>query len=303
MSVQRSPKSGSGSGSQPDLRDLKKDESFINIRKRKQPDQENDFAKQLVDFRKEMMSFFKDFATSQKEVCDQIRKDIGQNTDQIRQDIAEIKDEIKTLKSATSGLSLECKKINCDLVSIKSDNAITQEKIKLLETNINKLKVNPPNDFPNSNPLFDAQHDIILEIQERTKREKNIILVGITEIKDKNVKIRREHDQQEVLKMLKQCYDECPSPIYIKRIGKYNPDSHRRLKVTFESATIVKRILRNKAKLIAGIKIYSDQTPKQQSFLKDLKQELQQRKENGESDLIIKYESGVPKIKKIIPKN
>lgn len=38
-------------------------------------------------------------------------------------------------------------------------------------------------------------------------------------------------------------------------------------------------------------------------LLKDLRDELSRRKENGEQDLIIKYDKGTPKITQITSKN
>lgn len=51
------------------------------------------------------------------------------------------------------------------------------------------------------------------------------------------------------------------------------------------------------------VRIYSDQTPYQQKYLENLRRKLQERQENGEKDLFIKYKNGTPTIIKIHPKN
>lgn len=45
-----------------------------------------------------------------------------------------------------------------------------------------------------------------------------------------------------------------------------------------------------------NIKMYADQTPTQQQFLRSPKLELEMRTRNGEKNLMIKYIKGVPKI-------
>ena len=44
--------------------------------------------------------------------------------------------------------------------------------------------------------------------------------------------------------------------------------------------------------------IYSDQTPNQQIYLQNLKEEMTRRNNEGEEDLTIKYIKGIPKIVK-----
>lgn len=71
----------------------------------------------------------------------------------------------------------------------------------------------------------------------------------------------------------------------------------RPMKLCFDSQETVKIILRNKTGIKENsFRIYSDQTPYQQNFMVNLKKELKERQERGETDLTIKYIKGIPKI-------
>lgn len=66
----------------------------------------------------------------------------------------------------------------------------------------------------------------------------------------------------------------------------------------------MKTILRHRNNIKSDvIKIFSDQTPQQQAYMKTLKDELRRRIDDGDKDLTIKYVKGVPKITKLLPKN
>jgi hypothetical protein len=64
---------------------------------------------------------------------------------------------------------------------------------------------------------------------------------------------------------------------------------------------IAKEVLRNKNKLInsdlpRSISISDDKTSKQLEYLKNLRTELQLRRDNGEDNITIKYVKGIPSI-------
>lgn len=63
-----------------------------------------------------------------------------------------------------------------------------------------------------------------------------------------------------------------------------------------KSKTNAIEVLRNKFKLTKPTKIQPDQTVMQREYLKYLRDELERRTRNGETDLTIKYIYGQPKI-------
>ncbi|CAH2089374.1 unnamed protein product [Euphydryas editha] len=94
----------------------------------------------------------------------------------------------------------------------------------------------------------------------------------------------------QAMKIIKTTYPECPDPIYVHRLGKYTIRKNRPIRVSFSSPEITKLILRNKTtQKDSQIKIYSDKTIHQQQQMKELKQELERRIQNGENNLVIKY--------------
>lgn len=302
MSVKRSPPSGklmsdsgSAGGSTSNLSCHGDEDSNINknLRKRKERSHEYDYKKDLADFRKDMMAFLKDFANTQND-----------NLAQIRQEITEIKDEFRTMKSVTENLTLQYKNISEDMQTIKSDQTITQNKIKHIENDLTTLK-NKRQGNPSSESLFSTHEELIVELKSRHEREKNIIIVGMNEPSNKNSSDRRKHDYDEVFKIINLMIQNCPEPIKCMRLGKYNPDKNRPIKVLFTSAGTPKLLLRNKSKLPENIRMYSDQTPAQKNYMEALSSELKRREENGETDLTIKYIKGVPKIikREANPKN
>lgn len=309
MSVHRSPKSGKlgrddGGGSSPDLHTPTCEETFIS-RKRNRPDLDVDIIKSELDsFRKEIMCFFKEFAKSQK-------TDIMG----LKQDLVEIKDEIKTLNSVTENLSQKYDNMQKEVSDIKSENAEFREKLQTLQSEIihsAKISANsttatidatPPISLVTNTP--NASHEaLFLEIEERHRRLNNIIIVGISELAEKNLMLRQQYDLDEGMKVLETILEQCPKPVKTIRLGKYSHDNNRPIKAFFKSPDTVRAILRNKSKLTdERVRIYADQTPSQKTYLQNLKDELLRRKNDGESDLMIKYVKGVPKIMIMPPKN
>ncbi|CAG5046319.1 unnamed protein product [Parnassius apollo] len=114
------------------------------------------------------------------------------------------------------------------------------------------------------------------ELSDRSVRSKNIIITGLMETNISNYKDRKEAEKREVLGLLKKDLKR------LYRTKKYNTPG----KVCASHATPTQ-----------------NQTPQQQSFYKKLKEELKHRKDNGEMNLAIKYNKGLPKIVKIKPKN
>lgn len=296
MSLMRSPNSGKscGSGSFPDLRNIHTEEEFSTRRKRKQPDDKDELKKQLSDFRIEIMGFLQNFSKTQTE-----------NTDKIYQEMTAIKDEIRNLKQSNDRLASEQQKITIELEDMKTQNSAMKEKLKLLENDFSQLKSQNNSNHKGDNELSNLTYtNVVLELQERMKRQYSIIVVGVAEINEKNVTKRREYDVNETYGFLKTIYKECPIPIQTIRLGRYNPNKNRHLKVSFGDQDTVKNILRKKQTATTNeIKIYPDQTPMQYKQLSELRKELSQRIADGETNLTIKYVKGIPQIVQTVPKN
>lgn len=306
MNLQRTPPSSiltsgseSAGGSVPNLPTVA-DGSFIGInpRKRKERTEEQDYQTDFTSFRNDIMKFLEDFGRTQNE-----------NFTHIRQEISEIKNEIKTIKSTTESFTQQFEKINNDIQNIKLTSNTTQDKIKIIETEISQIKDQQyaASSTPKPPPLPSilGREDLILELKDRCDREKNIVVVGILEKNDKNLYSRRIYDNEQVMKVISPLYENCPVPNKTIRLGKYIPNKSRPVKIYFESTDTPRHLLRNKTKLPENIQMYADQTPTQRQYLQSVKEELNERTDNGEKDLIIKYIKGTPRIviNKANPKN
>lgn len=127
--------------------------------------------------------------------------------------------------------------------------------------------------------------------------------MGIPELNNKNTNTRKQYDEEQIKKLTTSLYEASPKPDLLIRLGRYIPNKPRPIKVCFNNNETPKLLLRNKTKLPENIKIYSDQTPSQKLYLDSLKTELYRRIGNGETNIVIKYIKGVPKIVKNDQKN
>lgn len=281
-----------GSQSHPDLSNMQSSEDIpqITYRKRKTPD--DDYLHQLSVFKDEIKEMLITFNNSQKE-----------NMQTINQNISSINSQLAEIKLTTESLVLENNILKTEIAQLKSSKTTTDEKIKVMESDLKQLK-SISEILPPSQTSITTHGDIVTEVQERLARDKNIIITGIPEINSTNVEERREHDRTEVMKITESFFPGEPTPkvTNLFRLGKYKADTSRPVKVCFENPQIVKVMLRKKTQN-DNIKIYSDQTKCQKEYLNNLREELKKRTDDGETDLTIKYIKGVPKIIKETAKN
>lgn len=288
MSLLRSPNEGRG-GSQPDLSKCSDDDYANakpqkNIRKRKVPMPEFDMKQEFESFRNEMKSFLSSFAEIQKE-----------GTYKLQRDMTEIKEQLYTIKVSMDVVIEDQHKMKVELEQLKTLCNTNEHSIKKLQTDVNMSKTSRSSSSQAQAASF-TYEEVLSECQERTQRQKNIIILGIPEPSTQDKNERFEYDRNEVLKVINNIYKNCPDPIKIFRIGKNTPGRNRLIKVCLESEQEALKLLRNRGNLQNNIKIYSDQTPNQQNHLKLLREELTQRLQSGEANLAIKYIRGTPKI-------
>lgn len=252
MSSQRTPPSGftasgSGSSSSPDLLALQAEDRFVTSRyKRKQPELELGIREEITEFRTEIMNFLKDFSLKQSE-----------NSNKLCQELTEVKNELISIKRTTETLNSEQSQIKTELEKLKTQNSKYENQIKALESDLTNLKTQQNPALTNL-PQRDYEA-MALEFQDRAQRQQNVIIIGIPETNNKNSDVRREYDNNQILTLIKSFYKDCPTPMKCMRLGKYNSEKNRHLKVCFENKNTVLHILRNKSKLVSdSVRIYSD---------------------------------------------
>lgn len=260
--------------------------------KRKLPDDTEYIRTELSEMRKQMcqmMEMLTTLTTAQNEF-----------TKKITEDINTIKEQMCNIKLTTDNLASEQNLMKSDITILRNDNMLTDKKVEDLQREIKLLK---PECGPSSSS-YNLQENTIAEINEREFRSKNIVISGIPEPESLNREERMNMDKNKVLNILQKIDQAYPEPEKTFRLGKYNAKKSRPIKVCFKSQEIAKSVLRNRKKVnIDNIKIYSDQTPQQLKFLKNLKDELHQRLQTEQKNLGIKYIKSVPRIVELQPKN
>lgn len=300
MNVLRSPNGGGMSsahgGSQPNLSvNSDFDTPKITFRnKRKLSDSNGNVIQEILEMKKqmsEMMSLIASSTAAQTE-----------NINRLCQDVSTIKGQVDKICSSIDTITIEQDKMKADILNVVASSNVLGNKVERLEKEVEGLKSSCTQDFLSVKPI--SYNKIITECQERTQRAKNIIVIGIAEATSENDIERSDYDKEEISKITKLALADCPEPENMHRLGKYQQDKIRPIKVVFGSEDTVKLILRNRNNVAAtNIKIYSDQTPYQRETLRALKQELEHRIADGEANIGIRYVKGEPTIVKALPKN
>lgn len=141
---------------------------------------------------------------------------------------------------------------------------------------------------------LELKEEIIQESVQRALRASNVVLFNVPE----NPNIQDVDSANDIL----ECIDESVVvyPDDVLRIGKLIPNKPRPLKLSFKKPETAKLVLRKSAALKntqhRNIYINSDKTQSQQQYYRNLKEELNARKSNGEPNLVIKYVNDIPKI-------
>ncbi|CAG5054220.1 unnamed protein product [Parnassius apollo] len=147
--------------SQPDLSRRTEEESNVSIRKRKK------------------------WTTTEKLMTD------------MRENIKTLNEEIKDIKSSTSGIVKDQDNIKGCITDLNSKFSTHEDRLTCLE---GSLKTSTTTTIDSSEPnQLRKYEEIIQEIKERKKREKNIIIVGISEQTATSTEERVAKDEAEVL--------------------------------------------------------------------------------------------------------
>lgn len=314
MSVQRSPtRSGpnvSRSDSFPNLTKKSNtsdssDTSQITFRnKRKFANESEEFCELRKDFTemRTQMTAIQSQMTEMMAYLTSTNNIQSENFTKISEDMSVIKEQLRDIKSTTEYLSEEQNKLKNDILNIQRSNSTLQNRIEKLESNIRECNYSTAS--IETGTKMETWENILTELNERNLRSKNLLISGIPEPTSTDRIERQTEDKSSSWKILRNINPDCPEPIKVFRVGKYHPDKKRPVKVCFETQETANYILRNQSKLKnCDNKCFSDQTPKQQSYMKGLKEELEARTKRGETNLIIKYVKGVPKIISAQPKN
>lgn len=212
-------------------------------------------------------------------------------------------DWVVTCDSCCRTIHRECSDLNASelkVMDLKGKRTLRfycedcQAGLKLIPTLIAKIdklesQINAPRrDNININQSMPLEEHLICEIHERQKRAKNVVIYNLPE---------SNNDLNEVKKISKEVTNIDIDVVRVIRFGKPNKNGHRPMKATFGNPDDAMSIIVNRKKIAGKKRIYleTDMTPSQASKIRQLKQELNDRRSKGEN-IVIKYFNGTPKI-------
>lgn len=147
----------------------------------------------------------------------------------------------------------------------------------------------------------ESTENVISEMAERENRKRNILVFGVKESTGTTQQDRIKTELETVKRMIRQVDNEVPlTDLRVFRLGAYNENRIRPIKVLFPTKDEALKVLRNKNKVPEGALWYIkyDQTSMERAHLKQVLATLEERKIKGETNLKVKYMNGVPKIVK-----
>lgn len=191
----------------------------------------------------------------------------------------------------------DCENIATDIKSISSALVALRKEIEELKSSKSYTGV----------PDLSPQHfeEILQELNERNSRKNNFLAFNIPEQSSSLSKSDRlTAEMRDVSELITSASSDIPlDNIRVLRLGKFIPTSSRPrpLKITLSDAKYVHEIVKNSKRLrsidkFKNVTVSFDRTSRQINLYNDLKREMAERVQNGETNLKIKYINGVPKI-------
>ena len=209
------------------------------------------------------------------------------------------RNEILCLKAIDRKISFYCTNCN-NLKTQVSQLGDIVEKVASLEAKVRELNnLLAQNTFnPNNPKQVSPTEDLISELQERQRREKNIVIFNVEESSKETSSEKRAEDENKVREYIQSLKVNGVNVTNINayRLGKPSANKIRPIKVILNSSYDAIQILKNKKNNNTGIKVNSDQTPMQREYLRKLQDDLRQMEANGERNKTIKYVNNIPKI-------
>lgn len=228
--------------------------------------------------------------------CQECLKEIRKHI----REIPNIQNQVSELGASTQQmketLHSELEKLQLDIIQIKTTYAEIASKKTTLEKEVIHVETKTSADVPSE--------AVLQELQDRQIRSRNILIFGVPETISQNRDDRVRDENAKINSVLKQCVDTFSEEIQYYRLGKFDENKVRPIKVVLKSAESAIQLLRNKSKLPRESQSYikPDLTKQQRENLQKLAAELKNRQEKGEQNLTIRYIDRIPKITQISSK-
>lgn len=212
----------------------------------------------------------------------------------LEKQVADIRNDLEEVKVGIAATS----RSYADVLQIKTDAEVLKGNVVKLEDKVESIKSQKTRSSSGEQGVEPAFE----EMMERERRSANILVFGVTESDKQNRGERIEGELNTVKDILQRInVTVSDSEVSIHRLGKYDPEKVRPVKVTFATKDLARKVLRQKHRLdnTGGVYIKSDQTQMQRKFLSNLLAELKVRNDQGETNIKIKYINSIPKIIKV----
>lgn len=180
------------------------------------------------------------------------------------------------------------------LIQVENEKLINayENRIKNLELELSQLKEDINAKRENT---IDIEH-CLEEINDRATRASNIMIYNAKESKATDTKEKIKEDKEIVSNILSKADLNGNNILKVIRVGRIGIKP-RPIKAVLTSPDIVNQVFRCKKQLsLEDIKIGKDQTRMQQDLSRKILCEYRRRKADGESNLYLKYKSGLPTI-------
>uniref|UniRef100_A0A0A9XFX0 Death-inducer obliterator 1 n=1 Tax=Lygus hesperus TaxID=30085 RepID=A0A0A9XFX0_LYGHE len=227
---------------------------------------------------------------------DEMKKDresASGRSDEILEKINVLSGKIDVCLTNYESLSASVDEMRNDLEQLKNDN-LTQ-RVLTIERSLEN--------FQGPRPCADitAGLDVecaVAEMEDRLRRARNLMIFSYPESSAPNPILSLQDDLSRVKASLAELSPEFAElNVRVARLGSFAANKIRPLKLVFDDSTSVTKILiANRAFDPPKLNASADRTPAQRKYLAELRVKLKERVEKGESDLTIKYISGIPTI-------
>lgn len=231
--------------------------------------------------------------------CCHCFKEIGDQTPHIKCDGCSLKvhkhclnltkDELAFIsKTHSPSIKLFCNPCNVTLTAVSEIKVLVNEMKESFDNRLAKLET-----LIRENSKVQDREEVIDESVERSIRACNVVLYNVKESSEDASVV---NDLLEVIDV-----SLVVTPENVLRLGKRNENKPRPIKLRFKNTDMARLCLRKQSALLgnatfSGVVVRDDKTPRQRQYLNALRDELQRRTDNGETNLTIKYINHVPKI-------
>lgn len=199
--------------------------------------------------------------------------------------LSPFKEKIEKIEKNVTGIRADLNKFAEQNKNLTHQQKIFDKRITDIENKLTTINKYP--DDPNS---------VIAEINERKKRESQVIILNIPESKKPVGVDRRQDDIDSVTAIIPEELSDIVPDIKLRRLGKPAQDKTRPVLLYAPTVAAARTILRSRPANNPDIRFKPSLTQAQQLHLRTLRTELDDLTQGGDNKKTIKYVNGVPKI-------